>query len=81
MKWRGLSVVLPLAEPGGDWETPPQIPAGAQGTGATGGWVCVDVACRRVYPVWDGIPNFLRQEAGVLTAGAHAGLPDAPARG
>jgi len=69
-----LSPGLPATEPADVWEAAPQVPPGGSFTPATGGWVCAKADCRRVYPVWDAIPSFLRGEAGLLTATAHAGL-------
>ena len=63
-------------DPGGVWETEPQMPPGGPLTAATGGWVCVGTQCRRVYPEWDEIPSFLRQEAGILIGAAYADLTE-----
>ncbi len=47
-------------------EATPVRPAGAVAVAPSAGLVCQNGECRRVYLVWDGIPNLLTQEAGVL---------------
>ncbi|MCY2963392.1 MAG: hypothetical protein NT069_07025 [Planctomycetota bacterium] len=47
-------------------EATPVRPAGAVAAVPSAGLVCQNGECRRVYLVWDGIPNLLTQEAGVL---------------
>lgn len=79
--WRTLPTESRGAEPDRCWETPPQMPPGATRRADAGGWVCFRAECRRVYLVWEGIPTFLRQEAGVLTVPAHAELREGNAAG
>lgn len=47
-------------------EATPVRPAGAVAAAPSAGLVCQNGECRRVYLMWDGIPNLLTQEAGVL---------------
>lgn len=68
------------ADPGGEWDTAPQVPPGGPLTAASGGWVCDGTECRRVYLVWDDIPSFLRQESGILSAAAHADVTETQVR-
>lgn len=70
--WRSVPVALLSPTTAACWETPPQAPPGAPEQAAAESWICSGEECRRVYQVWQGIPNFLQREAGVLTAAAYA---------
>jgi uncharacterized protein YbaR (Trm112 family) len=78
---RRLPPVGRMTEPDVVWETPPQIPPGSTDRSDVTGWICSGGDCRRAYLVCEGVPNFLRQEAGVLTAAAHSGVVAIPAGG
>jgi len=54
------------------WESFPARPPGATTTPAARALACPNADCRRVYLVWDQIPNLMLQEAGVLTPVAFA---------
>lgn len=51
---------------GRNTEIAPTRSAGAVASAPSAGLVCTNSDCRRVYLVWDEIPNMLTQEAAVL---------------
>jgi uncharacterized protein YbaR (Trm112 family) len=54
------------------WETIPGRPPGASALPDAMALACVSADCRRIYLVWDQVPNLLLQEAGVLSPTAFA---------
>ncbi|MFM8288779.1 MAG: Trm112 family protein [Planctomycetaceae bacterium] len=68
LTWRAEPNWLASLNAGQNVESPATRPAGALATSPSAALCCQSPDCRRVYLVWDGIPNMLAPEAARLTS-------------
>lgn len=68
LAWQADPNWLASLHAGKNVESPATRPAGASATSPSAALCCQSPDCRRVYLVWDGIPNMLAPEAARLTA-------------